>query len=134
GVGKILVIVAQPLLGALPDDTKKKLEAAVQSPLFTVAGSTRLNILLNGLFYPLLCMGFAAAIYDPAVFFSQAINIYIFVGLLLAAGEGVFRLRDGIFHAKPADEMNFFASVYGPPLGLILQPLLAKQAGISLVL
>jgi len=130
GLGKILVILAQPLLGALPHDTKKKLEAAVQSPLFTAAGSTGLNILLNGLFYPLLCMGLAAVIYGPAVLFSQEINIYIFVGLLLAAGEGVFRLRDGIFHAKPADEMNFFASVYWPLVGMILQPLLAKQAGI----
>src|SRR5205823_6520633 len=32
GLGKILVILAQPLLGALSHDTKKKLEAAVQSP------------------------------------------------------------------------------------------------------
>src|SRR5207245_3265956 len=103
-------MLAHPLLGALPHDTKKKLEAAVQSPLFTVVGSTGLNILLNGLFYPLLCMGFAAAIYGPAVFFSQEINIYIFVGLLLAAGEGLFRFREGIFHAKPADELIFFSS------------------------
>jgi 4Fe-4S binding domain len=130
GLGKILVILGQPLLGALPHDTKKKLEAAVQSPLFTAAGSTGLNILLNGLFYLLLCMGLAAVIYGPVILFSQEINIYIFVGLLLATAEGVFRLRDGIFHVKPANEMNFFASVYGPPLGMILQPLLAKQAGI----
>src|SRR5437870_13775663 len=105
-------MLARPRRGALPHDTKRKLEGAVQSPLFTVAGSTGLNILLNGLFYPLLCMGFAAVIYGPAVLFSQEINIYIFVGLFLAAGEGVFRLRDGIFHVKPADEMNFLACVY----------------------
>ena len=52
GLGKILVILAQPLLGALPHDTKKKLEAALQSPLFTAAGSTGLNILLNDSFLP----------------------------------------------------------------------------------
>src|SRR5436309_4256970 len=97
GLGKILVILAQPLLGALPHDTKKKLEAALQSPLFTAAGSTGLNVLLNGLFYPLLCMGFAAAIYGPAGLFSQEINIYIFVGLLLAAGEGVFAFETAYF-------------------------------------
>src|SRR5919106_1036886 len=46
GVGKALVVLAQPLLGALPHDAKKKLESAVQSPLFTAAGSTGLNIFL----------------------------------------------------------------------------------------
>jgi hypothetical protein len=130
GPRKALVILAQPLLGALPHDGKKKIEAAVQNPLFTAAGSTGLNILLNGLLYPLICMGFAAVRYGPAILFSQDINIFIFVGVLVATGEAVFRLRDGIFRVKPADEMNFSASFYGAPLGMVLQPTLTKQAGI----
>ena len=127
GVGKALVVLAQPLLGALPHDAKKKLESAVQSPFFTAAGSTGLNILLNGVLYPLICMGFAAILYGPDILFSQEINPYVFVGVLAAAAEGVFRLRDGIFRVKPAEETAFPASVYGVPLKLCLQPIFTKE-------
>ena len=130
GFGKTLVILAQPLLGALPDATKKKLEAAVQSPWFTAAGSTGLNILHNGVIYPLVCMGIAVFLHGTGVLFSHQINMYVFAGILLAAAEGIFRLRDGIFRAKPAEEMIFPAAVYGLPLGLLLQPILAKRAGV----
>ena len=130
GLGKALVILAQPVLGALPHETKKQIEAAVQSPWFTAAGSTGLNIVHNAVIYPAVCMVVAVIIHGPAVLFSQAINNYILVGLCLAVAEGVFRLKDGIFHAKPAEEMVFPASIYGVPLGIILQPILAKHAGV----
>lgn len=130
GLGKALVILAQPVLGALPHETKKQIEAAVQSPWFTAAGSTGLNIVHNAVIYPAVCMVVAVIVHGPAVLFSQAINNYILVGLCLAVAEGVFRLKDGIFHAKPAEEMVFPASIYGVPLGIILQPILAKHAGV----
>jgi 4Fe-4S binding domain len=130
GPAKTLVILAQPLLGALPHHTKKNLELAVQSPWFTAAGSTGLNILHNGLLYPLACMVFAGLLHGTAVLFSQQVNLYILVGILLAAGEGLFRLRDGILRVKPAEEMVFPAAVYGFPLGLLLQPILTKHAGV----
>jgi hypothetical protein len=129
-LGKALVLLAQPLLGALPHDAKKKLESAAQSPLFSVAGSTGLNILLNGVFYPLIGMGLAAILHGPAILFSQDINLYVFAGVLAATAEGVFRLRDGIFRVKPPEEMIFPASVYGVPLKLLLQPILAKHTGV----
>lgn len=130
GLGKALVILAQPVLGALPHETKKQIEAAVQSPWFTAGGSTGLNIVHNAVIYPAVCMVVAVIVHGPAVLFSQAINNYILVGLCLAVAEGVFRLKDGIFHAKPAEEMVFPASIYGVPLGIILQPILAKHAGV----
>lgn len=130
GLGKALVLLGQPLLGALPHATKKQLEAAVQSPWFTAAGSTGLNILHNGVIYPLLCMGAAVLAHGSEVLFSQQINMYVFAGILWAAAEGVFRLRDGIFRAKPAEEMIFPAAVYGIPLGILLQPILAKHARV----
>jgi hypothetical protein len=130
GLAKTLVVLAQPLLGALPHHTKKNLELAVQSPWFTAAGSTGLNILHNGLVYPLACMVFAALLHGTAVLFSQQINLYILVGILLAAVEGLFRLRDGILRVKPGEEMVFPAAVYGLPLGLLLQPILKKHAGV----
>jgi 4Fe-4S binding domain len=130
GLGKALVILAQPVLGALPHDAKKRIEVAVQSPLFTAAGSTGLNIVNNALIYPLVCMGVAVILHGPAVLFSQAINNYILVGFLLAVAEGGYRLKDGILHAKPAEEMVFPAAIYGVPLGLVLQPFLAKHGVI----
>ena len=130
GLGKAWVILAQPVLGALPHDTKKQIEAAVQSPWFTAAGSTGLNIVHNAVIYPAVCMVVAVILHGSAVLFSQAINNYIIVGLCLAVVEGIYRLKDGIFHAKPAEEMVFPASIYGVPLGIVLQPILTKHAGV----
>ena len=130
GLGKALVILAQPVLGALPHDTKKQIETSVQSPWFTVAGSTGLNIVHNAVIYPAVCMILAVILHGPAVLFSQEINNYILVGLFLALVEGVYRLKDGILHVKPAEEMVFPAAVYGAPLGLALQPILAKHTGL----
>ncbi len=127
GVGKWLVILTQPMLGALPHGTKKRLETAVQSPLFTAAGSTGLNIVQNAVLYPVICMAVAAFLSGPSVIFSQEVNSYLLLGLVLAAVEAVYRLRDGIFSPRPADEMIFRASVYGAALGVLLEPLLAKQ-------
>ena len=130
GLGKALVILAQPVLGALPHDTKKQIEAAVQSPWFTVAGSTGLNIVHNAVIYPMVCMIAAVILHGPAILFSQEINNYILVGLFLAVVEGIYRLKDGILHVKPTEEMVFPAAVYGVPLGLALQPILAKHTGV----
>jgi len=130
GLGKFLVLFLQPVLGALPHQTKKQLEVAVQSPFFSAAGSTGLNILHNAVLYPLVCMGVAIILHGPEVLFSQDINMYIFIGILLAVAEGVYRLKDGIFRVKPAEEMTFPASVYGVALGIILQPVLERQTGM----
>lgn len=130
GLGKALVILAQPLLGALPHDTKKRIEAAVQSPWFTVAGCTGLNIVHNAVIYPVICMTVAVILRGPPVLFSQEVNNYILVGLLLAVVEGIYRLKDGILHVKPAEEMVFPAAVYGVPLGLALQPILTKHTEV----
>ncbi len=124
------VLLAQPALGALPHAMKKRIEAALQSPLFTAAGSTGLNILHNAVIYPILAMGIAVAAHGPAILGSQEINSYVLIGILVAVIEGVIRLRSGILGAKPADEMEFPASIYGAPLALVLRPLLEKHTGL----
>jgi len=124
------VVFLQPAIGALPHSIKKRLEIAMQTPLFTAAGSTGLNIVHNAVLYPLVCMAAAAILSGPHVIFSQDINKYILIGLLFAVAEGVFRLKDGIFHAKPANEMNFLPSFYGAPLALGGDIILAKYAGL----
>jgi hypothetical protein len=127
---RTLILLAQPVLGALPHKMKKRMEAAVQSPLFTAAGSTGLNILHNVVLYPVIAMVIAVALHGPEILGSQAINPYVLVGLLIAIAEALFRLRSGIFGSKPADEMEFPASVYGAPLALAIGPLLEKHGGL----
>jgi hypothetical protein len=130
-VGRLLIALSQPVLGALPHKMKKDLESAVQNPvIFSVAGSTGLNIFLNAVLYPIVLMVLASAVEGAAVLFSQDINIFLFIGITLAVIEGVFRLRDGIFHVKPPEEMKFPAAIYGLPLAVLLQPLLTKQTGM----
>jgi len=130
-LNRLLIGLSQPVLGALPYKMKKSLEAAVQNPVvFSAAGSTGLNILLNALLYPIILMGIAAVVNGSAVLFSQNINMFVFIGIILALIEGIFRLRDGIFHAKPPEEMNFPAAIYGVPLAVLLQPVLTKQTGM----
>ncbi|HLD29519.1 MAG TPA: hypothetical protein VJC03_04190 [bacterium] len=128
---RILIFLSQPLLGALPHQVKKDLERAVANPYsFGLIGSTGLNILLNMILYPLVFMALAATLTGVDVLFSQKINIYILIGIFLSLLEGTYRLRDGIFYAKPATEMTFGSAIYGVPLYYALQPLLARQAGV----
>jgi hypothetical protein len=127
---RTMILLGQPVLGALPHDMKKRMEDAVQSPLFSAAGSTGLNILHNAVLYPLIAIAIAAAIHGPEILGSRDVNSYVLIGLVVAVVEAVFRLRSGIFGAKPADEMVFPASIYGAPLALVLGPLLEKHGGL----
>jgi len=126
---RLAVILFQPIIGALPHDIKKRLEVAIQSPWFTAAGSTAANILHNAMLYPIICAAVAVARHGMEIIFSKDINSYFLIGIILAVIEGVYRLRDGIFHAKPADEMRFPAAIYGVPLAFVVEPLLAKFTG-----
>ena len=130
GFAKAAVILLQPVIGAFPHNTKKRLEDAMQTPLFTAAGSTAVNIIHNAILYPVAFMAIAAAIKGPQIIFSDEINKFVLLGLLLATVEGIFRLKDGFFGAKPADEMKFLPSFYGAPLGIVCDPLLKKYTGM----
>ncbi len=128
---RILIFLLQPLLGALPHQFKKDLERAVQSPAsFSTVGSTGLNILMNVILYPLIFMGAAVVPKGLGVLFSQSINVYLLGGIFLGFLEAVYRLREGIFHVKPAEEMTFPSAVYGGPLSYALKPLMTLQRGI----
>jgi Pyruvate/2-oxoacid:ferredoxin oxidoreductase delta subunit len=130
GLTKVAIILLQPVIGAFPHNTKKRLEDAMQTPLFTAAGSTAVNIVHNAILYPLAAMVIAAALKGPQIIFSEEVNKFLLLGLLLATAEGIFRLKDGFFGAKPADEMKFLPSFYGAPLGLVVDPLLKKYTGM----
>ena len=62
----------------------------------------------NAVIYPVGMYDSRLSVYMVQQFiFSQEINNYILVGLFLAVVEGVYRLKDGILHVKPAEEMMF---------------------------
>src|SRR5574341_1555038 len=116
-LARVLSFLLQPLLGGLPHQAKVDLQRAVASPhLFSVIGSTGLNILINMILYPLAVMALAVALTGADGLFSQKINVYVLIGIFFGFLEGAYRLRDGIFHAKPAGEVVFGAAVYGLPL------------------
>lgn len=128
---RILVLLLQPLLGGLPHQEKKDLEKAVGNTFFfSLIGSTGLNILINTILYPLLLMGLAVGLAGVDILFSQKINSYVLIGVFLSFLEGTYRLREGIFHAKPAGEMDFGSAFYGIPLSYALQPIMARHAGV----
>ena len=127
---RLAVILLQPVIGALPHGIKKQIEELVRSPLFTAGGSTAVNIVHNAVIYP-LAFAIIGIIFihrgDPAILFDKAINTYLLLGLLFACVEGIFRLKDGLLSAKPAEEMKFPASVYGIPLVPVAEIFLKKH-------
>ena len=132
GPFRTAVILLQPAIGALPHGIKKQLEDAVRSPLFTAGGATAANIVHNAVLYPLACAILAMLWHrDPAVIFSQEIiNGWLLVGILLASGEAIWRLKDGLFAAKPAEEMRFPPAIYGLPLVPVAEIFLRKYLGL----
>ncbi|MGH7888875.1 MAG: YfhL family 4Fe-4S dicluster ferredoxin [Candidatus Binatia bacterium] len=130
GPVRAAVIALQPIIGAFPHGLKKRLEVAMHTPWFTAAGCTALNIVHNAVLYPLVFLIGAALLTEPGVVFSRDANLWLLVGFLLASVEGIVRLRDGLFKAKPADEMTFPPSLYGGPLSLLAEVFFAKYLGL----
>jgi ferredoxin len=116
---------ASPFLGALPDATKRTLELGYGDPRgFSAQRSTALNILLNSILYPVVFYGIG--ILRGVKPFTEGDKSWIVIGVIVASVETLVRLREGIFQQLPADKMRYGASIYGAPLGVMLQPLLTK--------
>jgi len=123
GPVRVALRLVEPILGAMPDSTKAMLEEAVGSPSgFSRARSTALNIILNLILYPAILTAAASVLLGDSVF-SLATRGWIFLGVVIAIVETIWRLREGILHAKPASEMTYRAAIYGlaiAPLGAAL--------------
>jgi hypothetical protein len=120
---QIAMRLAEPVLGAMPDAIKARLEEAVASPSgFSRARATALNIIFNLILYPAVATAFSVvAVGDPL--FSLHTRGWIALGLLIGSLESAWRLREGIFQAKPASELIYRGCWYGlglAPLGGIL--------------
>ncbi len=113
----ILTLLMQPVLGALPNQLKRDLETTVGNRIiFSAAAATGLNILLNLLGYPVLMMLVAIGLNGVDVVFSQKLNGFILLGLFIGFLEGFYRIKEGLLHAKPVEEMILRGSFYGGPL------------------
>lgn len=117
-----LALLLQPLLGALPFSQKKVIEEAVGNRwVFTAAGATGVNILHNFILYPAIFLAVGALTLEDGIF-TQRINGMVVLGVGLATLEAVWRLREGILHAVPADQVVYRAAWYAPPLAVAFAP------------
>jgi ferredoxin len=120
---KLLLRVLEPILGAMPDAGKRNLEYTVGDPgAFSRERSNALNALLNAVLYPTILLAFSVVVMGDGVFSSSTYG-WILLGIMVAAGEATWRMREGILHGKPAKEMTYRAAIYGlplAPLGAIL--------------
>ncbi|MCZ6907722.1 MAG: hypothetical protein O7G28_10590 [Deltaproteobacteria bacterium] len=121
-------LVLQPIVGALSHQVKKEFEIRVGNPVFfTTAMATGLNILLNLFAYPVLLVLFAVGLNGVDVLFIQKINSLVLLGFLWGLVEGVYRLKEGIFQARPPEDMIFRGSFYGVPLSGLVRSLMARS-------
>ena len=118
---KTLVAFAQPLLGALPPKQKRAIEQAVADPrFFTASGATGLNALHNFIIYPVIFIIIGAVGLDRSVF-SDHLKWLIFLGVLLASIETIWRMREG-FQGRPAEQVTYRGAFYGVPLAPLASP------------
>jgi Fe-S-cluster-containing hydrogenase component 2 len=125
------VMLLQPILGALSEHKKRELEIAIGNPiLFSRAGATALNVLVNLFLYPLVFMVLAIGLNGIDVLFSQKINGFILLGVFLAFVEAAYRFSDGIFKAKQPAEMVFPGAVYGITVIPLAEFVIARQGAL----
>jgi len=79
---------------------------------------------LNFIVYPVVF--YAIGLVQGVAPFTEGDKSWIVIGVIVASIETLVRLWQGIFQQLPADKMRYGASLYGAPLGIVLQPLLAK--------
>jgi hypothetical protein len=120
---KLLLRLLEPLLGAMPDESKRNLEYAVSDPgAFSRVRASALNALLDALLIPAILLAFGVLVMKDNLF-SQGTGGWILLGVLIGVAEATWRMREGILHGKPANEIIYRAAPYGlaiAPLGAIL--------------
>ncbi len=112
-----------PILGALPERAKARLEEVVGDlRAFSSLRSTAHNIGLNLILYPAALTVLATLVLGDNLFSWQA-NGWMTLGLCLGIVEGAWRLREGIFYARPSSEMRWRGAWYGLALAPLCIPL-----------
>jgi ferredoxin len=121
-LARVVAPLLLPVFGALPDGIKRRLEAAAgDRAVFSAAGATALNVIVDFFLYPLLFGAFGVVVLHRAVF-SLHFDSLIFWGVAVATVETAWRLRDGLFAGLPTDEMRLGPAFYGPLLIPLAMP------------
>ena len=118
----VLAMLGQPILGAFSAKFKIQLEEmAGNARVFSSAVSTGINSLVNLTLYPLILffIGFGG---QEADLFSSRGNLMIFLGIVIAVTEGIYRFKDEF--GSTADQPRYGASFYGWLMSLVATPLL----------
>ena len=118
----LFVLLLQPLLGAFSAGFKVRLEEmAGSSRVFSAAVSTGINALINITLYPLALFLIGVGGESANLFTSEG-NLMIFLGIVIAIAEGIYRFKDEL--NSTVDEPRYGAAFYGWCLSLVATPVL----------
>ena len=118
----LFVLLLQPLLGALSANFKTRLEAmAGNASVFSAAISTGINALINITLYPLVLFLIGVGGQSANLFTSDG-NLMIFLGIVIAIAEGVYRFKDEL--NSTVEQPRYGAAFYGWILSLVATPVL----------
>ena len=118
----LLTMLMQPILGAFSAKFKARLEEMAGNPsVFSAAVSTGINSLINITLYPLVLFFIGIRGQSDGIFTSQG-NLMIFLGIIIAITEGVYRFKDEF--NSTVEQPRYGAAFYGWFPSLIATPLL----------
>ena len=118
----LLTLLLQPLLGAFSATFKTRLEEmAGNSVIFSAAVSTGINALINITLYPLVLFFIGISGENASLFTSQG-NLMIFLGIIIAIAEGIYRFKDEF--GTTTEHPRYGAAFYGWLPSLLATPLL----------
>ena len=108
------VMLSQLLFGAFSAKFKSELEQMADNPwIFSAAISTGINCLINLTLYPLVLFLFAVRGRGISLFTGEG-NFYIFLGVVLAVAEGLYRFKDNLVATEESEEKSRYgAAFYG---------------------
>ena len=133
-IGFTLLSILQGVLGALPDGSKRKLEAAVgDTRYFSAQLATAANVFLNMIIYPVVCIGLALASPQES-FFAWGIRWWLALGLTIAVLEAMWRMRESVFRGIPIGETPMRMAFYGPlllPVASIIESMCGRRGVAS---
>ena len=124
---RVAVMLLQPLLGALPPDSRDDLAELVGRPYFIGGAATALNMVLNMVLYPVVFIVIGVSVEGLGLAFGKGVNMYILVGFLVALAEVLYRLRYSVFRAVPVEQVTVGGALYGMPLAMALGPFLSRK-------
>lgn len=125
---KLLIALAQPILGALPYGQKRQIERAVADRrYFSAAGATGLNALHNVLLYPVVFAAIGVVGLGRSVFTNE-LRWLLFLGILVATLESIWRMRES-FRGAPAEDVVYRGAAYGMTLAPLAAPIVSLVGG-----